>query len=177
MPRPRCSVFIATSLDGYIARRDGSIDWLGAVQRPGEDYGFRAFFDSVDALVIGRRTYEAALGFADWPYAGKRCLVLSHAALRPRHGEEIYAGDPQPVLERLAAEGVRRVYVDGGLVVSAFLAAGLVDDLTISVIPVLLGDGARLFGPGGVEEGLALLACRAFPSGLVQLEYRVSGRA
>jgi dihydrofolate reductase len=174
MPRPRCSVFIAVSLDGYIARRDGSIDWLDAVQRPGEDYGVRAFFDTIDALVVGRRTYETALGFPTWPYAGKHCVVLTHATLPARHGERFHAGDPRPVLAQLAAEGARRVYVDGGAVISHFLADGLVDDLTLSVIPILLGDGARLFGPGGVEKTLTLVRSQAYPSGLVQLEYRVA---
>jgi dihydrofolate reductase len=166
-------VFIAASLDGYIARRDGSIDWLDAVQRPGEDYGFQAFFDAVDTMVMGRRTYETALGFPAWPYAGKNCVVLTHAAPPPRHGERFHAGDPRPLLERLAAEGAQRVYVDGGAVITHFLADGLVDDLTISVIPILLGGGARLFGPDGVEKTLTLVRSQAYPSGLVQLEYRV----
>jgi dihydrofolate reductase len=179
MSRPRCSVFIAASLDGYIARRDGTIDWLDAVQRPGEDYGFQAFFGSVDTLVIGRRTYETALGFPTWPYGGKNCVVMTHAAPPARHGERFHAGDPRPLLERLATEGARRVYVDGGVVIAEFLAAGLIDDLTISVIPVLLGDGARLFGPAGggrlaVERVLTLVRSQAYPSGLVQLEYRVA---
>jgi dihydrofolate reductase len=173
MLRPRCSVFIATSLDGYIARRDGAIDWLGTVERTGEDYGFGAFLGAVDTIVFGRRTYETALGFPTWPYAGKRCVVLTHAARPPRHGERFHAGDPAPLLERLAAEGSSRVYVDGGVVVSDFLAAHLVDDLTISIIPILLGDGVRLFGPCGIEQPLSLVRAEAFPSGLVQVEYRV----
>jgi dihydrofolate reductase len=173
MTRPRCSVFIAASLDGYIARRDGTIDWLDVVQRPGEDHGFRAFFDSVDTLVMGRRTYETALGFPAWPYAGKNCVVLTHAGPPSRHGERFHAGDPRPLLEGLAAEGARRVYVDGGVVITQFLADGLVDDLTLSIIPILLGDGARLFGPGGLERTLTLVRSQPYPSGLVQLEYRV----
>src|SRR5262245_28731538 len=111
MSRPRCSVFIATSLDGYIARRDGSLDWLDAVQRPGEDYGFGAFYASVDTLVMGRGTYETALGFAAWPYAGKRVVVLTHAPRASRHGERFHAGDPAALLESLHAEGARHVYV------------------------------------------------------------------
>jgi dihydrofolate reductase len=164
-------VFIAASVDGFIARADGSIDWLDAVQRPGEDYGFARFYETVDALVMGRRTYETALGFPAWPYAGKRCVVLAHAARPARHGEEFAAGDVRAVVDRLGADGVRRVYVDGGDVISQLLAAGLIDDLTLSIVPVLLGAGARLFG-AMPERTLVLEESRAYPSGLVQLRYR-----
>jgi dihydrofolate reductase len=78
--RPRCSVFIATSLDGFIARRDGSIDWLSLVEAPGEDYGYARFFADVDALVLGRRTYDTVRGFPAWPYGGKRCVALSSSS-------------------------------------------------------------------------------------------------
>src|SRR5262249_18784204 len=91
MSRPVCSVFITTSLDGYVARRDGSIDWLDLVHRPGEDYGYGRFWEALDAVVIGRGTYETALGFPSWPYAGKRCVVLTHAAFERRHDEEFHA--------------------------------------------------------------------------------------
>lgn len=169
--RPACSVYIAVSLDGFIARSDGGLDWLSIVQRPGEDYGYAAFFASVDALVLGRRTYETALGFGAWPYRGKRCAVLTHRPPPPRHGEEFHTGPPGPLLERLATEGVRRVYVDGGAVIRSFLAEDLIDDLTLSIVPVLLGGGVPLFGAPGVERRLVLRATRSFPSGLVQLEY------
>jgi dihydrofolate reductase len=172
--RPKCSVFIAKSLDGFIARRDGALDWLGAFQSPDEDYGYARFAASVDTLVMGRKTYEVVLGFGAnaWPYAGKRVVVLTHRPLDPKHGEEPYAGDIPTLLERLAREGAKRVYVDGGDVVQQFLAARAIDDLTISVIPVLLGDGVPLFGKTTGDVGLELVESRAFPSGLVQLEYR-----
>ncbi len=176
--RPRCSVFIAVSLDGYIARRDGALDWLGAVERPGEDYGYGRFLDSVGALIMGRKTYETARGFGEWPYAGKRCVVLTHAppaslSMTATNGEEFYAGDPAPLLQRLAADGVARVYVDGGTVIRQLLGAGLIDDLTLSIVPVVLGDGIRLWDGGLAERRLALRSSRAFPSGLVQIEYEV----
>jgi dihydrofolate reductase len=173
MSRPRFSVFIAASLDGYIAARDGSIAFLDAVQRPGEDYGFARFFDGVDTLVMGRRTYDTALGFDPWPYAGKRCVVLTHAAPPARHGEEFFAGEPSALASRLGDHGARHIYVDGGAVISTFLTAGLIDDLTISVIPVLLGDGVPLFAHGGVEQRLVLTSSRGYESGLVQLQYAV----
>ncbi len=171
-PRPRCSVFIAASLDGFIARADGALDWLSVVERAGEDYGYRAFFDGVDALVMGRKTYDTVLGFDAWPNEGKRCIVLTHAppALK-RRDEEFASGRPGPLLERLAAQGVRSVYVDGGAVIRQFLAAAVVDELTLSVIPVLLGDGIRLFEGGGADRNLRLIESRSFDSGLVRLKY------
>jgi dihydrofolate reductase len=171
--RPRCSVFIATSLDGFIARPDGAIDWLSIVEQPGEDYGYAAFFETVDALVIGRKTYETVLRFETWPYAGKRCVVLTHDPPTSRHGEEFFDGVPGDLIERLSRDGVKRVYVDGGNVIQQFLAAGLVDDITLSVVPVLLGEGIRLFGPTSKDVRLDLVRSRSFASGLVQNEYRV----
>jgi len=173
MSRLRCSVYIATSLDGYIARPDGGLDWLEPVQQTGEDYGYGAFWQSVDTLIIGRKTYETALGFDTWPYSGKRCVVLTHGAPTPRHGEELYSGELGALVERLLAQGSRRVYVDGGSVITQFLAGGLIDDVTLSFVPVLLGGGIRLTQEIGHDVRLALTRTRAFDSGLVQVEYRV----
>jgi dihydrofolate reductase len=169
----QCSVFIAASLDGFIARPDGGIDWLARVERPGEDYGFQKFHDAIDTLIVGRKTYETALGFAAWPYGGKRCIVLTHGARQARHGEEFHQGDPGALVARLTAEGCKRAYVDGGAVIQQFLAAGLITDLTVSIIPILLGEGVRLFGETGRDLPLQLVGSRAFDSGLVQLEYRL----
>lgn len=167
-----CSVFIATTLDGFIARPEGGIDWLSLVQCEGEDYGYRAFHDSVDTIVVGRRTYELALGFEPWPYAGKRCFVLTSAAREPRHGEEFFSGSVRELHARLAARGARRVYVDGGAVIQQFIAERLITDLTISVIPVLIGEGVRLFGITRGDVPLELVSAKHFASGLVQLHYR-----
>jgi dihydrofolate reductase len=169
----RCSVFIAVSLDGYIARPDGGIDWLGIVEVPGEDYGYQAFMHSVDTLVIGRKTYELALRFPQWPYAGKRCVVLSSARVLPAHGESFFAGTPEELVGKLDAEGSKHVYVDGGAVIQQFIAGGLLTDLTVSIIPVLLGAGIRLFGEHERDVRLDLVSSRTFESGLVQLRYRL----
>lgn len=170
--RPQCSVYIAVSLDGYIARPDGGLDWLARVAAEGEDYGYAAFFAGVDALVMGRNTHDTVLGFGQWPYVGKRCVVLTNRPAAAREGVEFFAGEPGPLLDRLAQEGVRRVYVDGGVVIRQFLAAGLVDELTLSLIPIVLGSGIRLFTGGEPELGLTLVECRSWPTGLVQLRYR-----
>lgn len=166
----RCSVYIAVSADGFIARKDDGLDWLERVQVEGEDYGYAAFMSTIDVLVMGRRTYEVALGFPAWPYEGKRLVVLtSNPRRESRHGEEFFAGDLAELVQRY--EG--RAYIDGGEVVRSFLRAGLVDDLTLSVIPVILGSGIPLFEQGLPEVSLAVEESRAFPSGLVQTRYRV----
>ena len=170
--RPQCSVFIATSLDGFIARRDGALDWLAKFQTPGEDYGYARFAESIDTLVIGRKTYDVVLGFGAWPYEGKRVVVLTSRPLVPLHGETVHSGDIASLLDALARDGAKHVYVDGGAVVQQFLSAGAVDDLTVSIIPVLLGEGVPLFGKIERDVGLELVASRSYPSGLVQLEYR-----
>ena len=172
-PRPRCSVFIAVSLDGYIARPDGGIDWLHSVDMPGEDYGYNAFFESVDVVLLGRNSYDVVLGFSEWYYGDKRCVVLTHRPGESRHGEEFYSGDVKELVQQLAESGVRRIYVDGGKVIQQFLDEKLIDDLTISVIPILLGDGIRLFASGSPEQRLVLEGTQSWSSGLTQLRYRV----
>jgi dihydrofolate reductase len=127
----------------------------------------------VDTLVMGRKTYETAVGFDPWPYAGKRCVVLTHEAPASRHGEEFYAGDLVALVERFGTQSAKRVYIDGGEVIAQFLAAGLVDDVTVSVIPVMLGAGRPLAPNIGNDVRLRLTEPRAFESGLVQVSYRV----
>lgn len=172
--RPRCSVFVAISLDGFIARSSGAIDWLSIVEREGEDYGFGRFFETIDTMVMGRKTYEAALSFATWPYTGKRCIVLTHALRASRHGEEFFSGEVTELLDRLGAEGAKHVYVDGGAVIAQFLAATRVDDLTVSIVPILLGEGTRLAPNIGQDVRLELADNHVFDSGLVRLRYRLA---
>jgi len=171
MQRPRCSVFIATSLDGFIARSDGSLDFLSIAQSAGEDYGYADFFSTIDALVIGRKTYDTALSFPEWPYAGKRCIVLTHHAAESVHGEQFFAGRALGLVEQLALASVQRVYVDGGAVIREFLSQDLIDDVTLSIVPILLGEGVALFGPEVPERRLELVSSQAYASGLVQLRY------
>jgi dihydrofolate reductase len=159
------SVFIATSLDGYIARADHGLDWLKIVERPGEDYGFAAFFATVDTLVMGRGTYDVVTAFPEWPYGAKRIVVLTHRPAQPREGVEFFGGN----IADLRLSG--RTYVDGGNVIQQFLTAGLVDDMTISIIPIILGGGIRLFAGGEGEHRMHLEGHQAWDSGLVQLRY------
>ena len=178
---PKCSVFIAASLDGFIARPDGDVGWLSrpeyASPDPAEDFGYGAFAATVDTLVMGRETFEKVAGFEPWPYEGKRVVVLSGrplaaAALPP--GVSRMAGEPAEVLRVLEAEGSRHVYVHGGVTIRRFLRAGLVDELTVTWIPVLLGAGRPLFGELGAEVELELLGSQAWPNGMVQSRYRVA---
>ncbi len=169
--RSRFSVFIATSLDGYIARANGSIDWLSIVHPVDEAHGYETFMSSVDTIVIGRRTYETVLEYETWPYFGKRVIVMTHRPAKAQHEEEFYSGSALQVANRLI--DATRVYVDGGNVVSQFFAAGLINDVTISVIPIVLGSGIRLFSGGEGEHRLELESSRSWPSGMVQMRYRV----
>jgi dihydrofolate reductase len=174
--RPRCAVFIATSVDGYIARRDGTIDWLASVEREGEDYGYKKFMSTVDTVVLGRNTYDFISREPSWPFQGKRVVVLTHRPASAKHGETFFAGKPEQLLEQLAKKGVQNVYVDGGNAVRGFLSAGLIAQMTISVVPVVLGAGIPLFGDGIAESALVLEESRAFSTGLIQLRYRLGAQ-
>jgi dihydrofolate reductase len=170
-----CSVFCATSLDGFIAREDGSLDWLP--QAP-EEHGYTEFMAGIDVVVIGRMTYETVLGFDAWPYAGRRVVVLSSRPLAPSAQEgaafETMSGAPADVVSRLAERGLRHAYVDGGITVQRFLAAGLIQRLTITRIPVLLGSGIPLFGAVPRDIRLNHVATRSYESGMVQSEYTIA---
>ena len=172
MARPRISVFIAVSMDGFIARADGGLDWLKRVECPGEDYGYQAFIDTVDTVVIGRETYDAVIGFGEWPFLNKLVTVLTHRPLDPKHGETTYSGAMRPLQENLEEMGARRVYLDGGVVIRQGLTEGVIDDLTLSWIPVLLGSGRPLFATGIPESEWHMVNVRGFPKGLVQATYK-----
>jgi dihydrofolate reductase len=173
MKRPRTSGFVGVSLDGFLARTDGSIDWLKPFE--GEDHGFHAFFATVDTVVFGRRTYEFVLSMLSsglsWPYAERRCVVMTHRPIEQKNGERTFSGEPDVLLRDLEAAGAQHVYVDGGVVLRSFLSAGLLDQLTVSVVPVLLGTGFPLFGGVSLESGLTLENSASFKNGLVQMRY------
>lgn len=173
------SVFIATSLDGFIARTDGGLDWL-PVPGPDEDYGYHAFMDSVDCLVMGRNSFETVLNFDPWPYGDKRVIVLSETLdtlPTPVGGRvELFKGSRECLVEKLTAEGVRRVYLDGGKTIQRFLRSGLVSDILITRIPVLIGQGIPLFGPLDGDVPLTHLRTESYPNGFIQSVYAVGER-
>ena len=186
----KISVYIATSLDGFIAREDGALDWLpgtdgteAGLEKPDgsrEDYGYQALMDSVDVLVMGRHSYEMVLSFGDWPYGDKRVVVLSHQAIPipPTIADTVSASSasPQEVVTQLQQEGLQHIYVDGGKTIQGFLRAGLIQELIITRIPVLIGQGIPLFGPLVQDIKLEHLNTQAYANGLVQSHYRVVSR-
>jgi dihydrofolate reductase len=171
----KASVFIATSVDGFIARSNGDIDWLPA--GGGEDHGYNAFMATVDALVIGRNTFETVLGFGSWPYGTKPVFVLTNRpyASPPPPGAvlEFMSGSPPQVVSALASRGFRHVYVDGGITIQGFLKAGLIQQLIITRVPRLIGSGIPLFGALSHDVLLRHVATTPYPSGLVTSVYAV----
>lgn len=170
------SVFMALSVDGFIARPDGDLDWLARVEAPGEDYGYSEFMAGIDAVVMGRRTFEKVLSFGEWPFADVYVVVLSTGrpeALGQLPGQVAWmSGEPDEILTALERGGHRRIYLDGGETVRRFTAAGRVDRWVLSRIPVLLGSGIPLFDSTLGEVELRHIYTRAFSSGLVQSEYK-----
>lgn len=177
--RPRTSVFVGTSVDGYLARRDGTFDFLsGDGAEDGAANGFDAFLATVDAVLMGRNTYEVVLPFPVWPYGRKPVFVLTHRELPPTREDavvESVAGAPAAVLSNLAARGLSHLYVDGGLTIQQFLRAGLIDRLVVTRVPVLIGDGIALFGALEKDLRLRHVSTRVLPGGAVQSEYLTVG--
>jgi dihydrofolate reductase len=175
----KTSAFIGVSLDGFIARKNGDLDWLPYNGREGEDYGFRQFFGTVDALVMGRKTFENVLTSGEWFYGTKKVIVLSTGKpeIPPELSDRVSLmnASPREVVETLTAQGARHLYIDGGNTVQRFLRAGLIGELTITTVPVLIGEGIPLFGPLEHDIRLVHLETRQFADGLVQSRYRVSG--
>ena len=167
------SVFVGTSLDGFIARKDGDIEWLTGLGLDMGETGYDEFFASVDALVVGRNTYDVVRGFGEWPYAGKRVLVMSRTLTEVDAPLATVHSSLDDVIATLNAEGAQLVYADGGQVIQAFLAAGLVTEITISRAPVIIGSGIPLFGPVDADVRLTLTRTRELGAGFVQTVYEV----
>ena len=169
------SVFVGTSLDGFIARPNGDFDFLPP--GGGEPHGYDEFIASVDAIVMGRNTFETVLKLGPWPYHLKRVVVLSSRPLDLSvvggGPVEQMAGPPSQIVAKLAATGARHVYVDGGITIQRFLRAGLIQRIIITRVPVLIGAGIPLFGPVPRDILLRHVSTRAYPSGLVTSEYQV----
>lgn len=172
MSRPRICVFIARSVDGYIATVDDSLDWLMAAAVEGEDYGFADFLTDIDLVAMGRSTYEFIRDFAELPYGDRPVHVFTTREPGPREGFEFYAKSPAEAVEYWQEQGVGRVYLDGGTLISQFLDAGLVDEMTLTTVPLLLGAGKPLFHPIATATPLRLVDSQVFASGMVNLHYR-----
>lgn len=171
--KPQITVYIALSIDGYIARKDDSLDWLDRVGHGEEDYGFKKHLQSIDAVIMGRNTYGIASPVQEWPYTGKRTIVLSRTLSSVREGVELYQGDLTALIDQLGNEGIKHIWVDGGETISQFLHLNLVDRMVLSIIPIMLGEGKSLFHPFKNELPCKLISSQSYPSGLVQMEYTI----
>jgi dihydrofolate reductase len=170
------SVFIGTSVDGFIARTNGALDFLP--EGGGEPHGYNEFIAGVDAIVIGRKTFETVLAYTAWPYGDKRVVVLSSqpvdlSTVRGGMVEQM-SGPPAEIVSQLATRGICELYIDGGVTIQGFLRAGAIQRLIITRVPVLIGEGVPLFGTLPRDIRLRHVATRHYPSGLVQSEYLVS---
>jgi dihydrofolate reductase len=171
----KLSVFVGASLDGFIARKNGDLDFLPP--GGGEPHGYNEFIATVDTIVIGRNTFETVLPMKPWPYANKRVVVLSS---RPVDFSAVVgglveqmAGSPAEIVSKLAATGARHLYIDGGITIQQFLRAGLIQHLTVTRVPVLIGNGIPLFGSLPHDIRLRHIATRHYPTGLVSSEYLI----
>ncbi|MBT3188426.1 MAG: dihydrofolate reductase [Anaerolineae bacterium] len=177
----KTSVYIATSLDGFIARENGALDWLpgsdGDNQGNGEDFGYHQFMESVDMLVMGRNTYEMVLSFGEWPYGEKRVIVLSSKKIEiPENLSKTVASrscSPIELVDELLKSGAKHLYIDGGKTIQGFLNAGLIQKMIITQIPILIGSGIPLFGELDRDKKLRLIKSHALDSGFVQSKYEV----
>ena len=169
---------MATSLDGFVAREDHSLDWLMKQKTEGEDHGYDSFIASVDGLIMGRGSFKTVLGFENWPYE-KPVVVMSQSLTQDdipfelREKVRLSQQGPKELLDTLALEGWKRAYIDGGKIVQSFLKESLIEDMIVTLIPILIGSGVRLFGDAGRDIDLELIDVKSFGSGLVSTHFKV----
>ncbi len=176
----KCSVFIAASVDGFIAGPQGELDWLEDPAYAGnviQGLSYADFIATVDALVMGRNTFEKVLTFESWPYEGTPVIVLTRRAMEVpevlQGKVSVRSGQPEEIVARLGAEGKRHLYIDGGKTIQQFLRAGLIDELTVTRFPILLGEGIPLFDGGYPVQSLRLIVSMASENGVVHDRYQV----
>jgi dihydrofolate reductase len=171
----KLSVFCGVSVDGFLARTNHALDFLDSGEQ--EPHGFEEFYGSVDVVVIGRKTFEVVLTFGKWSYGEKPVVVLSGDPLDLSSVKggvvEQMSGEPAGIVSQLKARGFQHAYIDGGITIQRFLAAGLIDRLVITRVPILIGEGIPLFGPVPRDISLRHVATRCYSGGLVQSEYEV----
>ncbi len=172
----KISVYIATSADGFIARKNGDIDWLPPGSEGGEDYGYAEFISTVDYIVMGRNSFEKVLTFGEWPY-DKKVIVLTSRdlTLPPKLADKVEPLhlSPRELIKEMDIRGAKRIYLDGGVTIQRFLREGLVDEMTITTIPILIGEGLPLFGELEKDINLELMTSKSFKNGFVQTRYKV----
>lgn len=166
-------LFIAASMDGFIARPDGDISFLNMVEQEGEDYGYSSFLKTIDTVILGRKTYDKILSMGvELPYGNRPVYVLTRSARADRGNIHFYQGDLKELIKKLQKESGANLYCDGGAeTIARLMQQDLIDEMVISIIPVLLGEGIRLFSAPFPEKRLSLLKCQTFEKGLVQMHY------
>ncbi len=171
------SVFCGVSVDGFLARPNHALDFLDTGGQ--EPHGFDEFYAGVDVVVIGRKTFEVVLTFAEWPYGTKPVVILSSSPIDLRSVKggavEQMSGEPSQIVSQLKSRAYKHAYIDGGITIQRFVAAGLIDRLVITRVPVLIGAGIPLFGPVPRDISLRHVATRCYNGGLVQSEYELGG--
>ena len=171
---------MAMSFDGFVARQDHALDWLHKQNTEGEDHGYDDFFASIDGLVMGRGSFETVLAFEEWPYP-KPTYVMSKSMIQQDVPEKLIGKvnitdlEPKELFRSLYEKGWKRAYVDGGHVVHSFLRAGLIEDMIVALVPILIGEGRRMFGNLEADIDLQLIQSKSFNSGLVQNHYKILG--
>jgi dihydrofolate reductase len=166
-------LYIAVSLDGYIARLNGDVDWLNDFEN-GQDYGYKSFLESIDALLIGRKTYEQILTFGDWPYSSKPSWVFSHRKFENKNPEiSITSQPPESLLSKFEKKGFNQVWLVGGAnLLDYFIKKNLISDYILSIMPTILGQGIPLFTEQHIERKLEIAAIKDYPNGVVQVHYK-----
>jgi len=166
-------LYIAMSLDGFIAKRDGDISFLSQVEKEGEDYGYSNFIETIDTVILGRKTYDKILSMGiDWPYGDRKVYVLTRTSKAGSGNIQFYSGSLPDLISSLKNQEGKNIYCDGGAeTIHQLLQLDMIDELIISIIPVLLGDGIRLFQGGIQEQKLQLINVKSFGKGLVQIHY------
>lgn len=176
MEKRKVVIYIAASLDGYIAAEDDDLSWLEMVETPGEDYGYKTFIEGVDTVIMGRRTYEKVKSFGEeFIHKGRKCYVVSKTMTGSDDNVEYFGGELRELVEKLQSQPGKAIFVDGGgETIRSLRNEDLIDDYIVSIIPVMLGRGIRLFPETDKEmrRELTLTSCKAYPSGLVQLSYQ-----
>jgi len=169
-------VYIACSLDGFIARKDGDIEWLHEIPNPQKlDFGYNTFMSKIDAMVIGRKSYEKVLSFDEWPYAVPVFVLSNTLQTTPMHIEAVLHGEPEEIASKLEEYGYSNIYLDGGVAIQGFLTKRMVDEMIITRVPIILGDGIPLFATMNIEQSIWLdhIETKAFYNGLVQSRYGI----
>jgi len=173
MIKRRVVLFIAMSLDGFIATKNNELDWLSIVETPNEDYGYEKFIQGVDTVIMGRKTYDKVLSFGvDFPHKGRKCYVITRTRTGIDNNVEYYSGNLKNLIEDLLNGEGKNIFIDGGAeIVNDLLKVDMIDEFIISIIPIFLGSGIRLFKDGRLKQPLKLKCTKEFASGLVQLWY------